>query len=205
MIFNRSRLHDFLPQLFGENNEQIEIVEKTRLLGLVVRSDLKWIDNTENMCSKAYSRLWSLRQLKSYGASTQDLVDVWVKQGRSLLEYAVPVWGGNITEKEQDMLEACQKVALAVILGDGYKSYKQGLHKTGLNSLKSRRVNIMERFSMKTYKNDKYKNWFQNASQPTVNTRQVPRKLKPVRFNTQALGNSTISMMTEIINEQLMR
>ena len=91
MIFNRSHMYDFIPQIYGENNEPIEIVEKTKLLGLVVRSDLRWHDNTEKMCAKAYNRLWAVRQLKRYGASIEDLVDVWVKQGRSLLEYAVQV------------------------------------------------------------------------------------------------------------------
>ena len=91
MIFNRSSLNDFLPLIYGENEEPIEIVEKTQLLGLVIRSDLKWFDNTEMICSKARGHLWSVKQLKCYDASVKDLVDVWVKQGRSLLEYAVPV------------------------------------------------------------------------------------------------------------------
>ena len=141
--------------------------------------------------------------MKKYGASMEDLVDVWVKQGRSLLEYAVPVWGGAITLKEEDMIEACQKAALAVILGDQYKSYSQGLRKTGLSSLKSRRALILSRFSIKTFQNEKYKNWFEAANHPQVNTRQVPRILKPVRYNTNALGRSTIAMMTEIINDEL--
>ena len=138
-----------------------------------------------------------------FSFSEEDLVDVWEKQGRSLLEYAVRVWGGNITLKEEDMIEACQKAALAVILGEEYHSYRQGLRKTGLSSLKSRRAVIMTRFSLKTFKNEKYKHWFTLANEPQINTRQVPRKLKPVNYNTQALGKSPIARMTEIINEKL--
>ena len=36
MIFNRSNLYDFIPQIYGENDEPIEIVESTELLGLVI-------------------------------------------------------------------------------------------------------------------------------------------------------------------------
>ena len=157
MIFNRSLLYDFLPQIYGEHGEPIEIVETTQLLGLVIRSDLRWHDNTEKICAKTYCRLWAIRQLKRYGASREDLVDVWVKQGRSLLEYAVPVWGGAITVREEEMIEACQKAALAVIMGEEYRSYDHSLSKTGLSSLKSRRALILNRFSLKTFKNDKYK------------------------------------------------
>ena len=101
------------------------------------------------------------------------------------------------------MIEACQKSALAIILGEQYKSYDQGLRRTGLSKLKSRRDLILTRFSMKTFKNEKYKNWFVTANEPLVNTRQVPRKLKPVRYNTHALEKSPITRMTEIINDRL--
>ena len=57
MIFNQSHTLDFLPQICGENGKPIEIVEKTHLLGLVVRSDLRWHDDKKKMCAKAYSRL----------------------------------------------------------------------------------------------------------------------------------------------------
>ena len=55
-------------------------------------SDLKWNSNTQYICAKGYAKLWMLRNLKKNGASTKDLVDVYIKQCRSVLEMAAPAW-----------------------------------------------------------------------------------------------------------------
>ena len=41
MVFNTAKTRDFLPQLKREE-ETIEVVDKMKLLGLQVTSDLKW-------------------------------------------------------------------------------------------------------------------------------------------------------------------
>ena len=51
MIFNPCTSIDVLPELSIENNE-LEVVDEIRLLGIIIRSDLKWIANTENMVKK---------------------------------------------------------------------------------------------------------------------------------------------------------
>ena len=61
---------------------------------------------------------------------------------------------------------------------------------------------ILIGFSLKSFENAKYKNWFQMADKPKINTRQTARKFKPVRFNREALGTSSIALM-EIINDKL--
>ena len=68
----------------------MEMVEEIRLLGVVVRSDMKSASNTEEMIVKAYKRLWSMRRLKGMSAAREDLKDIYVKQVRSVLEFAVP-------------------------------------------------------------------------------------------------------------------
>ena len=45
-----------MPPLDVEGSE-IEVVEEMRLLGLIIRSDLKWSSNTENTTLKAFRRL----------------------------------------------------------------------------------------------------------------------------------------------------
>ena len=59
-----------------------------------------------------------LRRLKTLGADTADLVDVYVKQIRCVLELAVPAWQGAITQAEKLNLEGVQKCALYIVLGD---------------------------------------------------------------------------------------
>ena len=71
-----------------------------RLLGVIVSSDLKWRSNTTVMIKKAFSRLWILRRLKPLGASTMELLDVYQKQVRCIVEYASSVWTGGLTLDE---------------------------------------------------------------------------------------------------------
>ena len=131
MIFNPCTSIDVLPELSLENHE-LEVVDEIRLLGIIIRSDLKWIANTENMVKKANKRLWIIRRLKYLGADQCDLVDIFTKQIRSVLELAVPVCNNGITLVEQQDIERIQKSAAHIILGAQYESYNIALKTLGL-------------------------------------------------------------------------
>ena len=87
---------DFMPEFEIDGNE-IDLVEEMRALGLILRSDLKWSSNTEHITIKGYHRLWILRRLKNLGADKLRLIDVYIKQVRSVLELAVPAWHPGLT------------------------------------------------------------------------------------------------------------
>ena len=65
----------------------LEVVEKMKLLGVMLTSDLKWRENTEFITKKAYKRLWLIKRLKQLGASTASLVDMYTKHVRSVVEF----------------------------------------------------------------------------------------------------------------------
>ena len=73
MIFNNGRNMDFMPDMKLEGN-QIEVVEEMRILGLIIRSDMKWSSDSEHIVTRAFSKLWTLRRLKALGASQADLL-----------------------------------------------------------------------------------------------------------------------------------
>ena len=52
------------------------------------------------MVAKGYKRIWILRRLKNLGATDEGLKDVYIKQIRAILEYAVPVWHSKITKQK---------------------------------------------------------------------------------------------------------
>ena len=56
-----------------------------------------------------------------------ELFDVYTKEVRSLLEYAVPVWHPAISKKEASEIESIQKLAFRMILGQSYVSYANGI------------------------------------------------------------------------------
>ena len=97
MVFNPSRSKDFQPKFELSNNNLVEVVEESKLLGVVISSDLSWSANTSYIISRANKKLWFLRRLKTLGAEDNDLKDVYIKQIRSILEYAAPVWHSSLT------------------------------------------------------------------------------------------------------------
>ena len=204
ILFNTGRTHDFLPQIETESGEMLEVVEEVKLLGIVVRSDLKWHSNTKQLCKKGYDRLWMLRNLKKLGAAKSDLTDVYYKQCRSVLELAVPAWAPGLTQTEANQLERIQKTACAIILGPKYVSYKSALKILDMQTLESRRQTICLSFGKKALKSDKFQNWFsvENDSGPVIKTRNFkPKpKLKPVKTRTKRYANSPIPYLTNLLN-----
>ena len=149
IIFNPCRKIDFMSEISLAGHE-IEVVDEIRLLGIIIRSDMKWTSNTQNMITKAHKRLWILRRLKNMGACDSDLIDVFVKQIRCILELAVPAWQGSLTQAEKQDLERVQKCACHIILGETYDSYKNALSLLKLDTLESRRKKLALKFALKS-------------------------------------------------------
>ena len=116
MLFDPCKSIDFMPAM-EVGGDQLEEVDELHLLGVKISSDLKWSKNTEEVVKRASNKLWILRRLKGLGAMKQELVDMYIKHCRSILEYAVPVWQPSITVVERLYLERVQKMALHIILG----------------------------------------------------------------------------------------
>ena len=204
MLFNSGKKYDFLPQIETEGGEMLEVVEEMKLLGIVVRSDMTWHSNTKLLCQKGYSRLWMLRNLKKLGASKLDLIDVYYKQCRSVLELAVPAWTPGLSKTEINQLERVQKSACAIILGENYSSYKSALRNLDMDSLELRRQQICLTFGKKALKSDKFKEWFSidEESEPVIKTRNSkPKpKLKPVTCRKKKYKKSPIPYLTDLLN-----
>ena len=149
MIFNTATSVDVMPELEISNGKVIEVVDETKLLGLIVRSDLKWHSNTKNIISKSYRRMWILRNLKKFGAGEQELVDTYFQQIRNIAEMACAVWNSGLTQQEIGRLERIQKTALAVIRGESHTTYAEALCHFGLDTLEARRKKLCLKFALK--------------------------------------------------------
>ena len=80
-----------------QQGEWTEVVEEQKILGNIVRSDLKTISNTEYICTRAFRRMWILRRLKSLGCPIPELLDVLRQQIISICEGSIAYWGPMIT------------------------------------------------------------------------------------------------------------
>ena len=183
-VFNPHRNYDFLPKIsLLEGEDPIEVVEQYKLLGQIIRTDLKTISNTEYICGKAFKRLWIVRPLKELGCETGDLLDVMRQQVISVLEQAVPYWGPLITKRESNMIERVFKTGLHIIYQEQYKTFTNALRLSKMKSLSSRRKDIIFKFIRRAIVNPKFESWFQ-TNQPTYTTRRTKPMYKKVETRT---------------------
>ena len=202
MLFNTAKTIDVLPQVHLKDDNYVELVDETKLLGMMITSDLKWKTNTNKLVAKAYQRVWMLRNLKRYGATEEHLVEVYFQQVRSLLEQDCPVWNAGITEQDSIVIERVQRTAVAIIRGEVHTSYKDALIKLELETLKSRRENLCLNFAIKAYKHPKFRNWF-CTNHTDINTRSEKLPLKEIKTRTRRYKRSPLPYLTTLLNKYI--
>ena len=62
-----------------------------------------------------------------FQSTSKQLIDAYVKEVRSLLELAVPVWHCSISKSQCQKIERVQKVAIRIILKENYQNYDRAL------------------------------------------------------------------------------
>ena len=114
-----------------------------------------------------------LRRLKGFGANHREMVDVYIKQIRSIMEQAVPVWEPGLTLVDSYQIERVQKCALYIIMGDQYTSYDNARIVLNIDRLSDRRTQLCLKFAKKSENHSKYQKWFFYSDETiqTVNTR----------------------------------
>ena len=158
MLFNTSHKNDFSPEL-EIDGVVLELVEKMKLLGVIITSDLKWRENTEFITKKAFKRLWLIKRLKQLGASTAALVDLYYKHVRSVVEFSAVVWTSSLTQQDISSIERVQKAALAVILGPRYQCYEEAFALLSIEKISSRREKLSLKFAKKSSMHPIHKHW----------------------------------------------
>ena len=121
------------------NNESIETVSETKLLGTIITNDLKWNKNTDNIVKETNKRMQILHKATKFTNNIRDLKQIYMLQIRSKLDQSAVVWHSSLSQKNRNDLERFQKSALRCILGDSYRGYKDALRKLGLMTLEERR------------------------------------------------------------------
>ena len=199
MIINFTENFKFTTRL-KLKDENVEVIESTRLLGTIISNDLKWDLNTAAIVRKANARMELLRRAASFGPPIEDLKDIYVLFVRSILEQSATVWHSSITAENSSDLERVQKSALKVILKEKYSNYQNALAQIGIESLESRREDLCLNFARKCVKNKKLVHMFPENPKPHgMNTRHEERY--EVQFaNTDRLKNSPLIYMQKLLN-----
>ena len=198
MLFNPTKNYDFIPDLTVDNIN-LESVDELKLLGLKITNDLSWKSNTKHMVLRAYKKLWIVKRLKSQGANLSDLVDIYVKQVRSILEFGVPVWNSGLTLEEITDIERVQKSFLHIVLGHQYQDYQSALEIAHLETLVQRRLKLCKKFAMKASRHPKHRKWFVKT-EPGPNTRSDKQLYKSPICKLTRTRKGPIPYLTNLLN-----
>ena len=199
MVFNFSKTKQFNTRLHINDNP-IDQISQTKLLGVTISDNLKWHANTKDLVQRCYKRMTILRNLYSFQIPIADLVNIYCLYIRSVAEQSSVVWSSAITNGESLELERVQKVALRIILKDDYLSYEHALKATNLQTLSDRRRMLLKRFAIKCTKNERTVDMF-----PLKENRRNLRKkevYQVTRARTDRLAYSAIPAMQRILNSE---
>ena len=111
MIFNFTNNYQFTTRL-SLNEENLEVVKNTKLLGIMLNDKLTWDENTEYLIKKAYKTMELLRRAAKFTSSKEEKKNIYVLYVRSILEQSCVVWHSSLTIENSDDLERVQKAAI---------------------------------------------------------------------------------------------
>ena len=117
MIFNFTDKYQFTTRL-RINNEPIEVIDSTKLLGTIITNDLSWDQNISSIVKKANARMQLLRRVAGFGTPIDDLKIIYILFIRSILEQSATLWHSSLTNENVNDLERIQKSAIQIILRD---------------------------------------------------------------------------------------
>ena len=200
MIFNFTNKYKFVTRLEA-NQENIEVVDKTKLLGVFISSDLKWEENTNSLVKRAYGRMQLLRKVASFTTKREDLLHIYKIFVRPILEQSCTVWSSSLTKDCIAALERVQKGAFKIILGDKYKNYEESLKQLHETDLLTRRNMLSLKFAKKCTRNPKMKHLFPLNKQRSVMKLRKQEKFKINHIHTERFKRSAIPQMKILLNK----
>ena len=198
MVVNFTENHQFNTRLNIEN-DTLQQVRETRLLGVIVNEQLTWHSNTDYIVKKAYTRMIILHNLFDFGLPLTEMINIYILYIRSILESSAVVWHSSLTQSDERRIERIQKTALRIILAGAYENYEQALMIADLQTLKERRKVLCKKFAKNCLKNERMCHLFP-LNQNIVNTRN-PEKFFVQPARTERLARSAIPYMQRLLNE----
>ena len=201
IIFNRTHKFQALPFISLSGQAPLSVVCEMKLLGITLDHKLTWWPMIEDLVARSRKKLWALVRLKEHGASRDELCASYVLRIRSILEYACPAWGSLISDKQANRLEAVQRQATNLILGDEASSYKKNLDKLTLTTLGQRRIDLTKTFAIKAFKSYRFSSWFKHSPPPQRVTKIDQSRLVMPRLKTVGAEKSPIMYFTRLLND----
>ena len=199
MQFNFSKSQ--INHNYSINNSLVHCVDELNLLGVIISKDLKWYSNTNFLVTKCNRKFFMFAKLKSFRASREDLLRVWVSYLRPICEYAAPVWHSSISVAESSKIERIQKRAVRIILGGDYNSYSDALESLNIPSMYQRREMLCSKFANNVLSSPKFRYLLPDLRKSGRSLRSANRrKVKEIKCNTTRYYRSAVPYLARLIN-----
>ena len=185
---------------YQERVRKLNVIYETKLLGIIITSDLRWNAHVKFITGNATKRLWLLIRFKNVGGTEAQLLTVYELKIRSLLEFAAPVFHSSLTEDQSNQIELIQKKALAIILGNNYHYYQLALTHSKLERLDLRRENLCNKFAIKCTKDPRHSSMFPLNNKFRSNMR-CPKKYLEYQCRTTRYFKSALPYLSRLLNK----
>ena len=185
------------------HNVNVDVVDQMKILGTIITDKLSWDENCKYLIQKVNKRILLLKKIQKFGATQEEMVQLWIMYCRSVLEQSSVVWSNSLTEENKNDLERTQKVFAKLLLKNKYKTYESALLHLNLKTLSERRNELSLSFAKQSTKHEKMKYLFPENKTNEMNTRQH-EKYKVNHANTNRMKNSAVITMQNMLNKDHM-
>ena len=198
MLFNFSSALDFQPSI-EIGGQQLKIVEQTTILGLTVSASLKWTEHVDTITTKARKRIYILRKMMNNGFDYEIILDIYMKEIRSVLEYGCVVFHYGLTKELSDKIESVHKLVLYLISKflEIDLSYMENCILYNVEPLELRRQSQCETFIRRTLKNPLHSDMFMNKVSRSKNSRQF----QEYKCTNSRMFSSPLVALTRMANK----
>ena len=201
LIFNFSKNYQFSTDVKMKGVE-IETIDKIKLLGTTITSDLRWNENTKQIVKDSNKRMQFLHRAAKFTKNIPDLKKIYMLQIRSKLEQSAVVWHSSLTRKNSDDLERVQKSALKLILKERYFDYKNALKVVKLDTLEERRQKLCLKFAKACVRHEKLSDMFPKQRNGHHMDMRHNNKFIVKKARTERLQRSAILNMQRLLNKE---
>ena len=105
----------------------------------------------------------------------------------------------GLTNQQTNDIKRIQKLAMQIILQDGYINYQSACRLFSTETLAERRLKLCSKFA---YKNMKSENTLFTSVTTTANTRQKANNVREFKCHTGRFLNSSLPFLAKLLNSR---
>ncbi len=161
MIFGNDYENTTVQIICGD--QPIEVVQKFKVLGVVLDPKLSMDEHIKHIEKKVASRIYVLRRLKQCGAPCEVLLKIYKCQLRSIIEYACPSFFSLLNDAQIYRLERLQNICIKTCTSFEYRS-AEIREMYGIETIRDRFEKLTDGLILKESKLNNM-NWFKQRQE----------------------------------------